>query len=103
MIQFIEEQSGNYRVVDEHGSSHYMPKGTDWRLLGWDASRICVQYGNGQIALYSSRGENLAMTYLNPAINEVRNWMGGWLYFRDTQLRINYRLDIERGQRINMG
>lgn len=103
MIRAIEEQRGNLRIIDESGYSRYIPVGPSDRLLGWDSTRFCIQHGNGQISVFSAGGEKRAMTYLNPAINEIRNWMGGWLYFRDNQLRINYRLDIEAGQRINTG
>ena len=103
MISIIEEQRSNYRIINETGSSTYIPCGTDWTLLGWDSRRFCVQFGNGQIGIFSESGSRLATTYLIPATNQIRNWVNGWLYFRDTQLGINYRLDIEAGTRINMG
>jgi hypothetical protein len=92
MINYCEEQRGNLRIVTESGNTTYMPTDPQWRLLGFDANYICYQYPNGQVTLFDESGRHSADAYLSPT-DEIRNYANGCIYFRDTRLGINYRLD----------
>jgi len=101
MINYCEEISGNLKIVSESGAANYMPTSPSWRLLGWDRELVCFQYPNGQINLFDGSGRWVAQTQL-ASTDEIRNYTNGFIYFRDTRLGINYRLDPVRGQRFQM-
>jgi len=101
MINFIEEQRGNVKIASDAGTK-YMPTGTGWRLLGFDQHTLCFQYPNGQIALFNEHGETLKLSYLDTNQNDLRNYANGNVYFRDTRMGINYRLDVLNEQRHQM-
>lgn len=101
MINYCEEVSGNLKIVSDSGTN-YMPTGTGWTLLGFDQQTVCMDYGNGQISLFTESGEKITQCYLNPDKNSIRNYANGNIYFRDTELGINYRLDVINEQRYQM-
>jgi hypothetical protein len=101
MINFIEEQRGNVRIVTESGNTTYMPTDPRWTLLGWDRDSVCYQYPNGQIVLFDESGRHAADAYLSPT-DDVQNYSNGFVYFCDTRLGINYRLDVRAQQRYQM-
>ena len=101
MINYCEEQRGNVRIVLESGNTTYMPTDPRWRLLGFDANYICFQYPSGQIVLFDESGSHTADAYL-ASTDEIRNYSNGSVYFRDTRLGINYRLDVRSQHRYQM-